>query len=75
MDEYIDAYVLERKRQQEAAEAQRARDAAATEEGKTQADSDEENFDLQEVITFCPNYLVIQCFQKLSEDFLRDFFA
>ncbi len=46
VDEYIDAFVMERKRQQEAAEAQRARDAAR--EAAQEAEG-EENFDLQEV--------------------------
>ena len=48
VDEYIDAFVMERKRQQEAAEAQRARDAAR--EAAQEAEG-EENFDLQEVVS------------------------
>lgn len=47
VDEYIDAFVMERKRQQEAAE--RAREAAAA-AAKAEANAnDEENFDLREV--------------------------
>ena len=51
VDEYIDAFVVERKRQQEAAEAQRARDeAAANAAASAQNDEQEENFEMQEVI-------------------------
>ena len=48
VDEYIDAFVLERKRQQEHAEAQRARDAAAAKAASVD-DGGEDNFDLTEV--------------------------
>ena len=53
VDEYIDAFVMERKRQQEAAEAQRARDeaaAAAASQPSAQNDEQEENFEMQEVL-------------------------
>ena len=50
VDEYIDAFVVERKRQQEAAEAQRARDeAAANAAASAQNEEQEENFEMQEV--------------------------
>ena len=49
VDEYIDAFVMERKRQQEAAEAQRARDEAAAAAKANQNDEIEENFEMQEV--------------------------
>ena len=56
VDEYIDAFVVERRRQQEAAERQRAIDAAK--EAATDADvaafddQDEDHFDLREVCLF-----------------------
>ena len=56
MDEFIDAFVMERRRQQEAAEAQRARDVAASagieaaEVAKSRGQEDqEENYELQQV--------------------------
>ena len=54
VDEYIDAFVVERRRQQEVAERQRALDAQkAKAEADPEAandDQDEDNFDLREVI-------------------------
>lgn len=47
VDEYIDAFVVERKRQQEAAEAQRARDAALA-AAANEGSEEQENFALQE---------------------------
>ena len=53
VDEYIDAYVMERQRQQEAAEAQRRRDAerAAAEGGDSGGNEEEprENYEMQQV--------------------------
>ena len=57
VDEFIDAFVMERRRQQEAAEAQRRRDAAAkaAEEAGEEAEevrgqeNQEENYELQQV--------------------------
>ena len=53
VDEYIDAYVMERQRQQEAAEAQRRRDAerAAAEAGDSGGNEEEprENYEMQQV--------------------------
>ena len=54
VDEYIDAFVVERRRQQEVAERQRRLDAEkAKAEANPEAandDQDEDNFDLREVI-------------------------
>ena len=54
VDEYIDAFVVERRRQQEVAERQRALDAQnAKAEADPEAandDQDDDNFDLREVI-------------------------
>ena len=58
VDEFIDAFVMERRRQQEAAEAQRRRDAAAkaAEEAGEEAEevrgqeNQEENYELQQVL-------------------------
>ena len=56
VDEYIDAYVMERQRQQEAAEAQRRRDAerAAAEAGDSGGNDEEprENYEMQQVRTY-----------------------
>ena len=58
MDEFIDAFVVERRRQQEAAEAQRARDMAAeagveaAEVAKSRGQEDQqENYEIQQVNT------------------------
>ena len=53
VDEYIDAFVVERRRQQEVAERQRALDAqnAKAEAAPATDDQDEDNFDLREVNT------------------------
>ena len=72
VDEYIDAFVVERRRQQEAAERQRALDAqaAATPADAVDEDQDEDNFDLREVCVLFRHLLTgyfIWCCNNLSQ--------
>ena len=72
VDEYIDAFVVERRRQQEAAERQRALDAqaAATPADAVDEDQDEDNFDLREVCILLRHLLTgcyIWCCNNLSQ--------